>query len=250
MTARLCVGVDGCKRGWVAVAGDGSELRVYPTFEEILADWPGAQVMVDMPIGLPELISGGGRSPEKLVRPTLGARQSSVFAMPARAVVEMGERMTGRTGDDYPLHREASALAKTLSEPPKGVSIQGFYLFPKILEIDALLRADPALCTHVKESHPEVAFTVLNGGQAMRLPKKIKGQVNQAGMEERRTLLARHGLTSSFLTDPPPTGVGADDVLDAAVCWLVAGRVARGDAVSFPDPPERDNHGLEIAIWA
>jgi predicted RNase H-like nuclease len=250
MTACACVGVDGCKRGWVAVAGVTPELRVYRTFHDILADWPDAHIAVDMPIGLPERISGGGRSPEKLVRPMLGLRQSSVFAMPARAVVEMGGRMTGRTQDDYPLHQQASARAKTLSDPPKGVSIQGFYLFPKILEIDALLRADQTLRDRVKESHPEVAFTVLNGGQAMRLPKKIKGRVNAPGMEERRVLLARFGMTAPFLNAPPPPGVGADDVLDAAVCWLVAGRLARGEAVRFPDPPECDAHGLEIAIWA
>lgn len=248
------VGVDGCKRGWVAVVGSQSvepQLRVYSTFAELIADTPpDALIAVDMPIGLPERIMGGGRSPEKLVRSILGQRQSSVFAMPARQVVEMGERMTGRTEDDYPLHGEASALAKTLSDPSKGVSIQGFYLFPKILEIDALLRANPGLRDRVKESHPEVAFTVLNGGVAMALPKKIKGRVNLPGMQERRALLARYGLSASFLTDRAPSGVGADDVLDAAVCWLVAGRLARGQAISFPNPPERDDYGLEIAIWA
>jgi predicted RNase H-like nuclease len=243
-------GVDGCKRGWVAVVGEKPALRVYDSFAALLADLPGAVIAVDMPIGLPDRIVGGGRTPEKLVRAMLGPRQSSVFAIPARPVVEMGAAMTGRTGDDYPLHRRASALAKTLSDPPKGVSIQGFYLFPKILEIDALLRADPSLCARVKESHPEVAFTVLNGGQAMALPKKIKGKVNEAGMEERRALLARHGLAAPFLTEAPPAGVGQDDVLDAAVCWLVARRIASGQAVCFPDPPERDDHGLEVAIWA
>lgn len=246
----MIAGVDGCKRGWVAVVGEAPDLRVYESFADLVADLPDATIAVDMPIGLPDRITGGGRSPEKLVRPMLGARQSSVFAMPARAVVEMGVQMTGRIKDDYPLHRKVSALAKTLSDPPKGVSIQGFYLFPKILEIDALLRDDPALRTHVKESHPEVAFTVLNQGEPMTLPKKIKGRVNEAGMDERRALLARYGLSASLLTDKPPVGVGADDVLDAAVCWLVAGRIARGEAVSFPDPPEQDTHGLEIAIWA
>lgn len=245
------VGADGCKRGWVAVTGQDPSLQVYADFAALLADNPGATVAVDMPIGLPERIVGGGRSPEKLVRPMLGPRQSSVFAMPARAVVEMGAAMTGKTVDDYPLHRRASALAKTLSDPPKGVSIQGFYLFAKILEVDACLRADPTPVTCVKESHPEVAFTVLNGGQPMREPKKIRGRVHPAGMDERRALLNRHGLDAHFLTDPPPPpGVGADDVLDAAACWLVAGRIARGEAIAFPDPPERDAHGLEIAIWA
>lgn len=246
----MIVGVDGCKRGWVAVVGEAPDLGVYESFADLVADLPHATIAVDMPIGLPERITGGGRSPEKLVRPMLGARQSSVFAMPARAVVEIGAQMTRRIEDDYPLHRKASALAKTLSEPSKGVSIQGFYLFPKTLEIDTLLRADPTLRDRVKESHPEVAFTVLNQGEPMTLPKKIKGQVNEAGMDERRALLAHHGLSASLLTDKPPVGVGADDVLDAAVCWLVAGRLARGEAVSFPDPPECDAHGLEIAIWA
>lgn len=244
------VGVDGCKAGWLAVTGDLPTLAVYARFADLLADLPGTIIAVDMPIGLPNHITGGGRSPEKLVRSLLGPRQSSVFAMPARSVVEMGAAMTGKTDHDYPLHRQASTLAKTLSDPPRGVSIQGFYLFPKILEIDALLRTDPSLCQRVKESHPEVAFTVLNGGVPMTEPKKIKGKVNQAGIDERRKLLARHGLEAPFLTAVSPPGVGADDVLDAAVCWLVAGRIASGRAVSFPSLPERDEHGLEIAIWA
>ncbi|MEM6711806.1 MAG: DUF429 domain-containing protein [Pseudomonadota bacterium] len=250
----MLIGVDGCKAGWVAVGGaeaEAIELRVFSSFAEILA-WapPDAIIAVDMPIGLPDRIEGGGRAPEKHVRPMLGERQSSVFAIPARAVVEMGARIAGRTAHDHPLHQQASALAKTLSEPPKGVSIQAFYLFPKILEIDGLLRTDLRLCERVKECHPEVAFTVLNEGDAMRLPKKIKGKVNLDGMDERRALLASYGLRAPFLHDAPPSGVGSDDVLDAAVCWLVARRLKRGEARPFPDPPGRDMHGVEIAIWA
>ncbi|GAB5509958.1 MAG: DUF429 domain-containing protein [Hyphomicrobiales bacterium] len=248
------VGVDGCKAGWVSVQGisaDALRLVVYSTFSDLLKDMPErCSIAVDMPIGLPDRITGAGRAPEKLVRPMLGARQSSVFSIPARPAVEMGGQMTGKTEDDYPLHQRASALAQSLSDPAKGVSIQAFYLFPKILEIDELLRADNTLQSRVFESHPEVAFTVLNGGNPMREPKKIKGRINPAGMDERRTLLAKFGLTASFLTSKPPTGVGADDVLDAAVCWLVARRIAQGQAISFPDPPERDDYGLPVAIWA
>ena len=44
--------------------------------------------------------------------------------------------------------------------------------------------------------------------------------------------------------------VGADDLIDAcAACWTAA-RIVRGEAVSFPDPPERDSYGLPVAIWA
>ncbi|MBL0886399.1 DUF429 domain-containing protein [Myceligenerans indicum] len=42
---------------------------------------------------------------------------------------------------------------------------------------------------------------------------------------------------------------GPDDVLDAAVaCWS-ARRVAAGDAVRYPDPPQRLD-GIEAAIHA
>lgn len=248
------VGVDGCKAGWVA-AIEGTDkpfhLAVYASFSDLVDDVPHDSIIaVDMPIGLPERIEGGGRSPEKLVRPMLGQRQSSVFSIPARQVVEMGGQMTGKIADDYPLHQRASEAAQTLSDPPKGVSIQAFYLFPKILELDGLLRADPALKTGLFESHPEVAFAVLNNGQAMHEPKKIKGKVNPAGVEERVALLTSLGVPVDIFFQPPPNGAAADDVLDAIVCSVVAYRIACDEAQCFPDPPERDAHGLPIAIWA
>ena len=45
----------------------------------------------------------------------------------------------------YEAHRMASEVARATSEPPRGVSIQAFGIFPKIREIDALLRARPEL---------------------------------------------------------------------------------------------------------
>jgi len=64
-------GVDGCKRGWVAVVGEVPALRVYDSFAALLADLPGSMIAADMPIGLPDRIVGGGRTPEKLVRAVL-----------------------------------------------------------------------------------------------------------------------------------------------------------------------------------
>ncbi|MEM1288671.1 MAG: DUF429 domain-containing protein [Pseudomonadota bacterium] len=248
------IGVDGCKAGWVAVVGESTgalSVGVFSSFKALIeAHEPDAIIAVDMPIGLPDRIEGGGRTPEKLVRSLLGPRQSSVFAIPARAVVEMGRQITGRTADDYPLHRRASELAKRLSDPPKGASIQAFYLFPKILEIDRLLQAEQKLQVRVFESHPEVAFCIQNDCNPMALPKKIKGKVNPQGMQERLAFLASKGLPSAFLKQQPPPGVGEDDFLDACVCWRTAERLSIGEATSFPDPPEKDGKGIPIAIWA
>ncbi|WP_054310319.1 DUF429 domain-containing protein [Mesorhizobium sp. 1M-11] len=245
-------GVDGCKAGWIAVRQDPGgfpTVGIYPGFGDLLAALPpDAIVAVDMPIGLPEVSGKGGRGPEALVRPLLGERQSSVFAIPSRAAVYADTAPFSTIEAWYEAHRRASAVAATTSDPPRSVSIQAFGIFAKIREIDGLLTARPELRTRVFESHPEVAFWRLNDGRAMSLPKKIKGAVNPAGMEERRALLARHGYEHTFLDQMPPKGAAADDFLDAAVMLLIAGRIARGEAVSYPNPPFVDGRGLSVAI--
>jgi predicted RNase H-like nuclease len=247
------VGVDGCKGGWIAVSrsGDGPlACRIHPTFEALTAAYPTeAIIAVDMPSGLPDWIGHGGRGPEALVRRHLGERQSSVFSIPSRAAVYAASHPFSTLEKWYADHRKASDVARRTSDPPRGVSIQAFALFSKIREIDALLREPPELRARLIESHPEAAFWRLNGERAMCLPKKIKGQVNPPGMEERRALLAAHGLDPVFLRERCPAGAGADDFLDACAMLLVAERRAKGLAVPFPDPPLEDSHGIPIAIW-
>ncbi|ESY70628.1 DUF429 domain-containing protein [Mesorhizobium sp. M0051] len=267
-TKTVLVGVDGCKAGWIAVRHDpGSTLRnprsilrnpgsiasvaVFASFAALLASLPDdAVIAVDMPIGLPEFSSKGGRGPEALVRPLLGARQSSVFSIPSRAALYADTSDFTTIEAWYAAHIRASEVAKATSDPPRGVSIKAFGIFAKIREIDALLIARPDLRGRVFESHPEVAFCRLNGDQAMRLPKKIKGSINPDGMAERKALLCRHGYEMGFLDQPPPRGAAADDFLDAAAMMLIAGRIADGVARPFPDPPLIDRVGIPVAIWA
>ncbi|MFK0689253.1 DUF429 domain-containing protein [Mesorhizobium sp. IMUNJ 23033] len=248
------VGVDGCKAGWIAVRRDPGawpSVSVFPTFAMLVDALPAdAVVAVDMPIGLPDHSQKGGRGPEALVRPLLGQRQSSVFAIPSRAALYTDTDDFTTVEAWYVAHRRASEVAKTTSDPPRGVSIQAFGIFAKIREIDSLLISRPELRGRIFESHPEVAFCRLNDGQAMSLPKKIKGMVNPAGMAERKALLCRHGYEKDFLDGAPPKGAAADDFLDAAVMMLIAGRIASGEARPFPDPPLTDRFGIPVAIWA
>ncbi|MGX5843472.1 DUF429 domain-containing protein [Mesorhizobium sp. ArgA1] len=247
-------GVDGCKAGWIAVHRGPSvspSVTVFRSFAALLDALPAdAVIAVDMPIGLPDFSQKGGRGPEALVRPQLGARQSSVFAIPSRAALYADTNDFTTVEAWYEAHRRASEIAKATSDPPRGVSIQAFGIFDKIREIDALLLARPELRSRVFESHPEVAFSRLNGEKPMTLPKKIKGAINPAGMEERKALLCRHGYERSFLDQPPPRGAASDDFLDAAAMMLIAGRIATGAARPFPDPPLADRFGIPVAIWA
>ena len=237
-------GVDGCRAGWIGVfmrVDDPQAHRIItaPTLAAI-ADAPEvpAVVAVDMPIGLPERTEGSGRLPEQLIRPLLGGRQSSVFAIPARRAVE---------AEDY---NEACAIAAAASDPPRKVSRQGFAIFPKIREIDALLRARPDLMTRVYEVHPELAFWALNDRKALDQPKKVKGTPYAPGMAQRCALLSRSGLLPDGLIHAsPPRGAAQDDLLDALAGLTVALDIARGGGQPFPDPPGRDAHGLPVAIW-
>lgn len=236
----LVRGVDGCPAGWIAVtiAATGP-LTPCVTITRDFAELTTIveKIAVDMPIGLPERAGPGGRGPESLVRPLLGERQSSVFSVPSRAAVFAAD------------YGEACRLALETSEPPRKVSKQAFFLFPKIREVDALLRGDPALVERVHEVHPEVAFRTLNGETPLALPKKVSSRGHPPGLALRRDLLVAAGYDSAFLSKAP-RGAGLDDLLDAAVNALVARRLHDGTARSFPDPPGRDAHGLPVAIWA
>lgn len=251
---RTATGVDGCKAGWVAAIRDARgalSLRVCDRFDDLVDTLPeDAVIAVDMPIGLPERSGAGGRGPERLVRAKLGERQSSVFSIPSRAAVWAETEPFTSLDAWYAAHRRASAVAFATSDPPRGVSIQAFGIFGKIRELDLLLRGRPDLRHRVIESHPELAFWRLNDGAAMRLPKKVRGRVNAAGMEERRSLMERCGLPRAFLDQPPPRGAAEDDVLDAMAVLLVAERRVGGEAEPFPSPPGIDSFGLPVAIWA
>jgi predicted RNase H-like nuclease len=250
----VIVGIDGCKGGWIAVARAKPDahpaVNIHRDFASLLSAYPAnAIIAVDMPIGLPERASLGGRGAEQAVRPFLGIRQSSVFSVPSRSAVYA---QTGTYEDEqerYVAHRRASDVALATSDPPRKISIQAFGLFPKIRQLDEAMRADPLLKSRMFESHPEFAFTMLNAGKPMSEPKKIKGRVNPAGMQERKFLMADLGTPHAFLNQPSPRGANDDDFLDACVMMLIADRIRLNLARPYPDPPGRDAYGLPIAIW-
>lgn len=236
------IGVDGCPSGWIGVARDfqtgaNAAIIMVSHFSDIIDHADRFTIIaVDMPIGLPDRIEGPGRGPEQAVRPMLGARQSSVFSIPARAAVE------------EPDYRKACDMALSISTPPRKISKQAFNIFPKILEIDRLMT--PSLEERVYEVHPELAFWRLNGERPVATPKKVKSRVNPEGIAERIQLLSKNGFDLAFLEQKPPKGAAFDDFIDACVCCVMAERALSGDLQSFPANYARDGKGLRIAIWA
>ncbi|GJD50321.1 hypothetical protein OPKNFCMD_3060 [Methylobacterium crusticola] len=231
--AAWVAGVDGCPGGWVAAlqALDAPEIRVrvVPDLAAV-CDAPEAPavVAVDIPIGLPERVGTGGRTAEVLVRALLGPRRNAVFPTSARAVVYAAD------------YAAAIALSRRPDTQPFAPSPPANAIVPRIRAVDRLLRARPGLVARVYEVHPELAFASLNGGAPLAHAKRTP-----EGAAQRRDLLARAGLPPG----PRPRGAKSDDLLDALAALAVARAIARGRAVPYPDPPERDAHGLPAAIW-
>ncbi|MCJ8145181.1 DUF429 domain-containing protein [Ancylobacter sp. A5.8] len=246
-------GVDGCKGGWVAaMAGpDGATHAERITRLAELFDRPGAPdlVAIDMPIGLPARIEAKGRAPERLVRPKLGGRQSSVFSIPSRAAVEAALDPTTPEDQRY---RHACSASRATSEPPRAISRQAFHIFPKIAELDHLLRQRRDLIGRVHECHPEVSFWAMNGERPLDIAKKVKNAPHEPGLVLRRELLAAQGFGAHLMSRAHARvlGVGADDLIDACAALWTARRIAKGHALRFPEVVENDAEGLPICIQA
>ena len=219
------LGVDGCKRGWVAVAQDDGqfrEARLFSRFEALVSSYPDVEIIaVDIPIGL---LDTEPRPPDREAKRLLGRRASSVFLTPPREVLEA------------PTYAEARARAR--KRHYQGVSAQAYRLREKIFEVEAVAAAD----RRIHEIHPEVSFRAL-AGRPLSWNKK-----SWNGVFERRSLLAGAGLVF-----PPELGdagrEGSDDVLDAAVASWTARRIAREEAESLPPAPRPGRTGRLIAIW-
>jgi predicted RNase H-like nuclease len=122
-----------------------------------------------------------------------------------------------------------------------GISQQAYRLREKIFEVERWPPGSPA---PVWEVHPEISFAVPNGAPLGH------SKHTWAGGQERRLILARHGLALDGPLLPGGGQAGADDVLDAAIAAWSARRLAGGGGQSLPARPEVTREGRPMAIWA
>lgn len=213
----LVTGVDGYRKGWVAVSLDPSgdvQVSTHSTFVEVMS-LRARVIAVDIPIDPRGL---GARPTDAAARAFVRGRASSVFPTPPRAALEARS------------FAEATEIARTITG--KGISQQAFALGRKILEVHALAEADE----RVIEMHPEVSFCRL-ADDALAESKHTP-----EGLERRRALLAAAGI----ILPGAVRGVPEADLLDAAAGAWTAARYSRGEAQAFP-PEHHDRLG---AIWA
>jgi predicted RNase H-like nuclease len=220
------IGLDGFSKGWVAVLLDGERQEIF--FHRDVAkalSRPFDRAGIDIPIGISD---DGERACDLQARANLRPHTSRVF-----------------TGARRWLWLEFSDPDKANEEArrrgQKRVSRQLWHLGPKIMEVDAFVRANPT--RDIREVHPELVFLRLSGN--VPLPSKKSSE----GITLRRALLARSGLRhiDRWLSETRiGTGAKIDDVLDACAIAIAA----REPAGSVPEgTPPHDLHHLPMQIW-
>ena len=227
----FAVGIDWMKPYWLAVEIQNGELSVQKLkhIEEINDRYKNADaLLIDIPIGLPENNGQASLRPDVQARAYLqGARKSSIFNVLYRQIVH-----AETTEQAWELNRKLNAK----------MAIVGDALRPMIREVDDFLAKNPGWQNRLMESHPEVAFQILNDGKGLQHSKHT-----EAGVAERVAILRFHGM------DPVPlfaefSAKQYEDVLDA-VCLAVSAKLGCENGFSsIPENPYCDNRGLKMQM--
>jgi len=128
----------------------------------------------------------------------------------------------------------------------KRLSAQAYNLLAKIREVDQLLRQSGYWATRLYETHPEVCFAAMNTGVSLAEPKR-----SATGHARRRALIDGRfgpGVFANARALVANRDAADNDIADAFACLFSAERIAMGEYVSLPDPPEVDSEGLPMRI--
>ena len=226
----IAAGIDACRGSWVmaliaAEPTHSSALHFAADFAPLVDRCRASMVAavgVDMPIGFAE---DGNREAERLARARLGRRASTLFGMPAHAVLDV---------DDW---EEALAVNRRIAG--KGFSKQSFHLLDGSREVRAALTpAEQPWCCEV---HPESSFTAMNGGTPLVSKHTGDGRRQRLDVVTRLVAVdAAHRMVES--------GLPVVDALDAYAAAWSAARLARGEADVLGSGVDPDGYSLAIVI--
>ena len=214
-----CIGVDGCKDGWIAVYCpvlnfSNAKANHYKTLSHLKNNFAkDSIVIIDMPIGLE--VHKPNRSCDIEARNFLGKRSSTIFSPPCR------DALNSKSYDE--------AKIINLKKTGKSISKQSWFLSSKILETKNFIETQSVL--DIKEGHPECSFAECAGAPILDSKKSLHGII------KRLDILQKLNFNPSKLVEElsKKTQVKIDDLFDAAIlCWT-ASRYASGDSKTLPE---------------
>ncbi len=192
-------------------------------------------IAIDIPIGPPVK---GLRACDAAARAVLKDRGSLLLSTPSLAALEVARRYQFEAAG-FPEAQEVN-----LEQQGIGLSRQTYGLARMILDVHDWLAAGGSSGVDVVECHPEVCFAHMASPRDPAPPKH--GKTSWEGMRHRIQMLKGAGIDVQYLRDD--TGlIGAEDLVDAAVCAWTARRFWAGNAARYPAQPV---DGDTAAIWA
>jgi predicted RNase H-like nuclease len=228
------VGVDACRKGWFAVClsrNNGWAIDIFTTIRDLWNTFQKASlILIDIPIGLPEK---GKRHCDIDARKILKQRATSLFPVPSRQAI----------------HAKNYQNACRMNKKILGIklSIQTWNISGKIREVDDLLMNDEKARCRVRESHPEICFWALAGGQPMKHYKKT----DQGFAERRKVLKKKHPFTNEIVDTAMNKfyrkDLAKDDILDA-MALAVSAAAPPESLKTIPKNPAKDSKGLPMEI--
>lgn len=230
-------GIDGCKYGWIAISLADNlawEVKLFSNIERLFQNYKKSKIiLIDMPMGLLEK-SKDERTCDQEIRRYLGyPRGMSVFGVPSRRAIYSSS------------YEEGNALNKKLMN--RGVSKQLWGIAPKIKALDKFLIENIAIRKKVFESHPELAFMMLNGQPMKHNKRKKEGYIERLEVLE-QVYSKTDEIVEYTLNNYLRKEVKKDDILDALV---LAVNAYLGKELTFKNYPSAyiyDQQGIQMNV--
>lgn len=228
----LAVGIDWMKPYWLAAEIQGTEISIKKLSDitEINDYYLTTDaVLIDIPLGLPEKTAENAARPDREARNYLPRdRKPTIFPVPCRQAI------------NTETYTEASAENERILG--KKLTSQSYAFSKMVRQVDDFLLEEKYWQNRLVESHPEVAFQMLNSGNGLQHSKHT-----EAGIQERIAILQRYDV------DPVPlfkefTPKQYEDVLDA-LCLAVSAKLGCENGFqTIPANPTCDSRGLKMQM--
>ena len=228
----FAVGIDWMKPYWLAAEICGSEIsiRKLSNIAEINNYYRSADaVLIDIPVGLPENAEENAGRPDREARDYLPTgRKPSIFPVPCRQAINMENHAEASNENERVLGKKLTSQSHAFSK--------------MIRQVDEFLAENKCWQNCLVESHPEVAFQLLNGGKGLNHSKHT-----EEGVQERITILQQYGVDPIFLfTEFTPKQY--EDVLDALILAVSAKLGCKNGFQTIPANPSCDSRGLKMQM--
>ena len=228
----FAVGIDWMKPYWLAteIRGDEISIKKLSNVAEINDYYLNADaVLIDIPVGIPENAVENAARPDREARDYLPVgRKPSIFPVPCRQAINM---------ENY-----AAASAENERVLGKKLASQSHAFSKMIRQVDQFLAENKCWQNRLVESHPEVAFQILNSGNGLQHSKHT-----EAGIQERIAILRQYGIDPiSLFAEFTPKQY--EDVLDA-LCLAVSAKLGCENGFkTIPANPSCDSRGLKMQM--